>query len=218
MAVRVPMQVILALGLLGPAGIACAQVYHCTAASGAASYQDTPCPPGRRQQVVNLPARGADTPSSPAAATSSPSPAAGASAAAVMPPAVVPPLPTMYACRNYDTGERYLSDNLPPPHQVPLGALGYPGQSLSRAYGANGVGVSAPELARKPVLNPDGPLIANAMVAVQDPCVPATPAQVCDELQRRFDANHRKLRMAMPREGAPYEQREQQLQAQMRGC
>jgi hypothetical protein len=37
-------------------------------------------------------------------------------------------------------------------------------------------------------------------------------------VQRDYDENHRKLRMAMPREQPPYEQRERELQDQLRNC
>jgi Domain of unknown function (DUF4124) len=216
MSARLPASLCLALGLLCLAGAAWAQVYRCTSPGGPVSYQDTPCPRRQRQQVMDLSTAPAST--APAAtAGAEPLPAATAPIEVSAAPAAAP-LPAMYACRDYDTGRPYLSDNLPPPREVPLGALGYPGESLARAYGAGGVGPSAPELARKPRLNPNGPLIANAMVEVQDPCVPATPAQVCGELQRRLDANHEKMRMAFPRERAPYEQRERQLQAEMQRC
>jgi hypothetical protein len=48
--------------------------------------------------------------------------------------------------------------------------------------------------------------------------VPASRPQVCDELRRRFDANHAKLRMAFPSEKAPFQQREDALSAQLKGC
>ena len=124
----------------------------------------------------------------------------------------------MYACTTYDDEDKYLSDTLPAPYPVPLGALGYTTPSLSQAYGGRDrLGVSAPELARRPTIG-RGPLIANAQVLVQDHCVPAPRSQVCDELNRRFKANHEKLRMAFPSEKAPFQQREDELNAQMRGC
>ncbi|HEX6614456.1 MAG TPA: DUF4124 domain-containing protein, partial [Rhodanobacteraceae bacterium] len=60
--------------------------------------------------------------------------------------------------------------------------------------------------------------IANAQVMVQDRCEPAPRPQVCDELRRRFKANHEKLRMAFPSEKASFQQREDQLNAQLQGC
>jgi hypothetical protein len=191
-------------------------VYQCTATDGAVTYQDKPCPAHQRQSTLELsdapivtPAPIASTPPPPSAGTA-PAPVAEAS-----PP---PPLPTMYACASYDGEKQYLSDTLPGPYPVPLGVLGYPGQSLDRAYGGrNRLGMSAPEEARTPRIG-RGPLIANAQVMVRDHCVPAPPSQVCDELRRRFDANHEKLRMAFPSEKAPFQQREDQLNAQLKGC
>ncbi|MGN6313786.1 MAG: DUF4124 domain-containing protein [Rhodanobacteraceae bacterium] len=192
-------------------------VYKCTAPDGMTAYQDKPCPANRRQHTMELP----DAPivtTVPPPVTSAPTPAASrASAPAAVPPPP-PPLPTMYACTTYDGEKKYLSDTLPRPYAVPLGALGYPGQSLDQAYGGRDrIGLSAPEEARKPAIG-RGPLIANAQVMVQDHCVPAPRSQVCDELRRRFDVNHEKLRMAFPSEKAPFQRREDQLNAQLKGC
>ncbi|HET9835301.1 MAG TPA: DUF4124 domain-containing protein [Rhodanobacteraceae bacterium] len=189
-------------------------VYQCTAANGAVAYQDRPCPTQQRQRTLEL----SDAPIvTPAPVTSSPPPPASTTfePVAEAPP---PPVPTMYACTSYDGEKKYLSDTLPGPYPVPLGAMGYPGQSLDSAYGGrNRLGLSAPEEARKPRIG-RGPLIANAQVMVRDHCVPAPRSQVCDELRRRFDANHEKLRMAFPSEKAPFQEREDQLNAQLKGC
>jgi hypothetical protein len=94
--------------------------------------------------------------------------------------------------------------------------MGYPPQSLSQAYGApGGAGMSAPELSRPRV---GGSPAATGMTEVQDYCLPATRAQVCSHVRKEYDENHRKLRMAMPHEQPPLEQREQQLQDQLRNC
>jgi hypothetical protein len=206
-----------ALVLLLPLFAHAVQVYRCVAGDGAVSYQDKSCPAHQKQSTVSL----QDAPevsslAAPASASSSaPAPAASAAPVAAPPPA---PLPMMYACTRYDGQRKYLSDTLPAPYAVPLGAQGYPGQSLDRAYGyPDRLGMSAPEEARKPPVR-GGPLIANAYVEVQDHCVPASRAQVCGELQRRFDANHEKLRMAFPSEKAPFQQRESELNAQLKGC
>lgn len=123
----------------------------------------------------------------------------------------------MYACVGYVNGKRYLTAHPPGPYLAPLGVMGYPPQTLSQAYGApDGAGASAPELAPKPRVG--GPPIAAGMTEVQDYCLPAPHAQVCRFLRREYDENHRKLRMAMPREQPPYEQREQQLAAQLENC
>lgn len=192
-------------------------VFKCTAADGAVTFQDKPCPAHQRQSTLELSDAPIATPA-PAPVAPTPPPSAGTASAPVA-EALPPPLPTMYACTSYDGEKKYLSDTLPRPYPVPLGALGYPGQSLDSAYGGpNRIGLSAPEESRKPGRIARGPLIANAQVMVRDHCVPAPPSQVCDELRRRFDANHEKLRMAFPSEKAPYQQREDQLNAQLKGC
>lgn len=209
---------LLSLALPGAPRIAAAvTIYKCTAHDGAVTYQDKPCPKPQRQIAMEFSDAPIVTPAPAPApiATAAPAPAATVSMAPAMPPPS--PLPTMYACTSYDGEKRYLSDTMPVPYPVPLGALGYPGQGLSQAYGANGLGMSAPEEARKPTLRP-GPLIADAQVMVQDHCVPAPRDQECDELRRRFDANHEKLRMAFPSEKAPFQQREDELNAQLKGC
>lgn len=123
----------------------------------------------------------------------------------------------MYACVGAINGKQYLTRSPPPPYLAPLGVMGYPPQGLSQAYGApGGAGMSAPEGAPKPRVG--GPRIATGMTEVQDFCLPATHAQVCQFVQKEYDANHRKLRMAMPHEQPPYQQREQQLSAQLESC
>lgn len=193
-------------------------IFKCTAPDGAISYQDKPCPAHQHQGTLELSDAPIVTPApAPGASSIGPAPAV-TSAAPVAAPSPASPLPRMYACTTYDGEKSYLSDTLPAPYAVPLGALGYPGRSLDRAYGGrNRLGMSAPEESRKPGFH-RGPLIANAQVMVQDRCVPAPHAQVCDELRRRFKANHEKLRMAFPSEKAPFQQREDALNAQLKGC
>lgn len=210
---RIGLLIAMGYALCSPGAAGAAQVYKCTAASGAVAYQDRLCPTGQKQTAVQLPNVPVIAPvpvaTAPATATSAPP-----VAAANPPPA---PLPIMYACTRYDGQRHYLSDTLPAPYAVPLGALGYPGQSLSRAYGGRDrLGMSAPEEARPPKLG--GPLIANAYVEVQDDCHPATYDQVCGELRRRYEANHEKLRMAFPSEQPPLQAREDELNAQLQGC
>ena len=195
---------------------ASAQVYRCTAASGSVSYQDRACPQGQEQKIVDVPSHappGYVPPSVAAVAT----PAADASVSPM--PTYVPsssPLPTMYECVGAVNGKQYLARSPPPPYLAPLGVMGYPPQSLSQAYGARGgVGMAAPELSKPRI---GGPRIATGMTEVQDRCLPATRAQVCNDVQKEYDENHRKLRMAMPREQPPLEQREQRLAAQLKNC
>lgn len=191
-------------------------VYKCTAADGAITYQDKACAKLQRQATLELSDAPIVTPPpAPLSTAGAPAPAATIAPAPALPPA---PLPRMYACTTYDGEKKYLSDTLPAPYPVPLGALGYTTPSLDQAYGGrNRLGLSAPEEARRPTLG-RGPLIANAQVMVRDPCVPAPRSQVCDELRRRYDANHAKLRMAFPSEKAPFQQREDALNAQLKGC
>ena len=122
----------------------------------------------------------------------------------------------MYVCVGAVNSKHYLTRSPPPPYLAPLGVMGYPPQSLSQAYRTPGrTGMSAPEFSKPPI---GGPRIATGMTEVQDYCLPATHAQVCGYVQREYDENHRKLRMAMPHEQPPLEQREQQLTAQLKNC
>jgi hypothetical protein len=194
-----------------------AQVYRCTTASGSVSYQDRACATGQKQQVINVPSHAPPGYVPPAPATAAaPEDAVGASPAPAYVPPAPSPLPVMYECVGAVNGKQYLTSSPPPPYLAPLGVMGYPPQSLSQAYGApGGAGVSAPELSKPRV---GGPRIAAGMAEVQDYCLPATQAQVCAYVQREYDANDRELRMAMPHEQPPLEQREQVLEDQLRNC
>lgn len=207
---------ILAVGVLGWAA-AHAQVFKCTATNGAVSFQDHACAHGQHQQVIDVPSRSPPGYVPPPVATTALPPAASASvlpARAYVPP---PPLPAMYACVGAVNGKQYLTRSPPPPYLAPLGVMGYPPQSLSQAYGSpGGAGMSAPEGAPKPHIG--GPRIATGMTEVQDFCLPATHAQVCAYVRREYDANDHKLRMAMPHEQPPFEQRERQLASQLKSC
>ncbi|MBN8735638.1 MAG: DUF4124 domain-containing protein [Xanthomonadales bacterium] len=195
-----------------------AQVYRCMTSGGSVAYQDRPCAQGQRQTVVDVPSRAPPGDVPPPVATVATPPAADANAAS--PAVYVPPpspLPVMYACVGAVNGKRYLTRSPPPPYLAPLGAMGWPPQTLSRAYGApGGAGMSAPELSKPRI---GGPRIAAGMTEVEDSCAPAPQAEVCAFVQREYDDNHRKLRMAvLPREQEPLQQREQELQDQLRNC
>lgn len=193
-----------------------AQVFKCTAADGAVGFQDHACAPGQRQQTMDVPGHAAPgyVPAPVATAAAPPPAARPAPAAMVAPPT---PLPGMYACVGAVDGKHYLARSPPLPYLAPLGAMGYPPQGLSQAYGApGGAGMSAPEGAPKPRIG--GPRAATGMTEVHDSCQPATQAQVCRFVQKAYDENHRRLRMAMPREQPPLERREQQLSAQLKNC
>src|SRR5690348_550688 len=214
--VLLPALLLIAFGC-APRVAAAVTIYKCAAQDGAITYQDKPCPARQQQSTMELSDAPIVTPApAPITTASAPAPAATVAPTSVASPP--PPLPTMYACTTYDGEKKYLSDTLPAPYPVPLGALGYPGQSLDQAYGGrNRLGMSAPEEARKPTTG-RGPLIANAQVMVQDHCAPAPRSQVCDALRHRFDANHAKLRMAFPSEKAPFQQREDELNSELKGC
>lgn len=208
------------VGVVGFAWCACAQaqVYKCTATDGSVAYQDRPCARGQRQALVDVPSRPPPGYVPPSAGSAPPDVDADAPAPPL--PAFVPPpapLPELYACVGAVNGKRYLTRNPPGPYLAPLGAMGYPPQSLAGAYGApDGAGVSAPEVAPRPRIG--GPRIGAGMVEVQDACMPAPRAEVCDFVQREYDENHARLRRAMPGEQPPYEQRERELEARLRSC
>lgn len=193
-----------------------AQVYQCTAANGKVSYQDRACARGQKQTLINVPSH-APPGYAPPAPASSPQPPSSPSPLPAPPYVPPPPLPSLYACVGAVNGKRYLTRDPPPPYLAPLGVMGYPPQTLSQAYGSpGGAGMSAPEGAPKPRVG--GPPIAAGMTEVQDACAPASHTDVCAFVQREYDENHRKLRMAMPHEQAPLEQRERELQGQLRNC
>lgn len=193
-----------------------AQVYRCTTANGSVAYQDHACASGQKQTVIDVPSRAPPGYVPPPAATAPEVAAGRASPPPVYVPPAPSPLPVMYECVGAVNGNRYLTSAPPPPYLAPLGVLGYPPQSLSRAYGApGGAGMSAPELAKPRI---GGPRVATGMTEVQDYCLSATHAQVCAYVQREYDANHRKLRMAMPHEQPPLEQREQRLASELKNC
>lgn len=193
-----------------------AQVYRCIGANGNVSYQDRACLAGQKQKIIDLPSHAPPGYFPPPAATvaepvamDDPFPPPG-------PVPAPPPLPAMYACVGAVNGKQYLTRSPPPPYLAPLGVMGYPPQSLARAYGTRGgAGVSAPELSKPRI---GGPRIATGMTEVQDFCLPATHAQVCGYVQKEYDENHRELRRAMPHEQPPLRGREQRLQGQLRNC
>jgi hypothetical protein len=193
-----------------------AQVYRCTAANGSVAYQDHACAAGQKQAVIDVPGRAPPGyVSAPPATAPDPVPRSASPPPVHVTPALSP-LPGMYECVGAVNGKQYLASSPPPPYLAPLGVMGYPPQSLSQAYGApGGAGMSAPELSSP---RTGGPRIASGMTEVQDYCLPATHAQVCAYVQREYDANDRKLHMAMPHEQPPLEQRERQLSAQLKNC
>ena len=193
-----------------------AQVYQCVGANGNVSYQDRACPAGQKQKIIDVPSHAPPGYVPPPVATVAAPVAMGNPLPPPTPAPAPPPLPEMYACVGAVNGEQYLTRSPPPPYLAPLGVMGYPPQSLTRAYGTHGgAGVSAPELSKPRI---GGPRIATGMTEVQDFCLPATHAQVCRLVRRQYDENHGALRRAMPHEQPPLQEHEQQLQGQLRNC
>lgn len=207
---------VVAVACLACCADARAQVYKCTAVDGAVGFQDHACARGQKQTVVDLPSRAPPGYVPPAVSVAPPAASVGTPPPQVHVPPPATPLPELYACVGAVNGKQYLTRSPPAPYLAPLGVLGYPPQTLSQAYGApGGAGMSTPELARRRV---GGPRIATGMTEVQDFCLPATHDQVCGFVQREYDQNYRRLRMAMPHEQPPLEQREQRLRDQLRNC
>lgn len=189
------------------------QVYKCTSAKGAVAFQERACALGQRQAIVDVEAHASPGDAPPPSVTVAP-PVAGASSE--LPPAPTPPapLPVMYECIGAVNGEQYLSAFVPRPYFAPVAMLGYPPQSLSQAYGpGHGVGMPVP------VIPPRGAArVATGMTQVRDACQPATREQVCRFVRRAYDENQRKLRMAMPSEAPPLEQRDRKLSGELQNC
>lgn len=187
------------------------QVYRCTDAQGHVAYQDRPCASGQRQQSLQLEGD-AGVPAT-AASAPAPPPEDAQSAPRMTPRAQAAPLPRLYVCAQASDPEKtYLSDtSQPAPYLAPLGVLGYPGRSLGAM-----VQPSAPEANRHPPLVHSR--LGGGYTWVQDSCRPATHEEICREVQRRYDDNHRKLRSAFPSDKLPLEQREAELRAQLDGC
>lgn len=193
-------------------------VYRCVDAQGNVAFQDRPCPQDAKQAEVWLP----DLPpapkqppdATPAAAESGTSPPSPAPAA--KPPV---PLPPLWICRNAEDGSTYFSRNgSPPVRYVPLGVLGYPGHSLSQAYGPGGIGVSAPELSKTPISTSPRDAIASQYTPLQDECVHASREQTCGWLQKQYDDMTHKLHNAFKDERAILQPQADELESQLNGC
>jgi hypothetical protein len=215
----VPTARLLAAALLVFAAQAMAtDVYKCTDAQGNVAFQDRPCPQDTKQAEVWLP----DAPSAPpqsAAVTSAPLPSDA------NPPPPVPaskspaPLPPLWVCRNAEDGSTYFSRNgSPPVRYVPLGVLGYPGHSLSQAYGPGGIGVSAPGMRQIPIDNSPRDAIASQYTPLQDECVRASREQTCGWLQKQYDDVTHKLHNAFKDQQAILQPQADELESQLNGC
>ncbi|MBS0569120.1 MAG: DUF4124 domain-containing protein [Proteobacteria bacterium] len=194
-------------------------VYKCTDTQGNVAFQDQPCPANATQTQVWLP----DTPPAPPqpAVTTSAQTASDANpppptASAVEPPA---PLPPLWICRKAEDGSTYFSRNgSPPVRYVPLGMLGFPGHSLSQAYGPGGIGVSAPGMRQIPIDHSPGAAAAADYTPLQDECVRASREQTCGWLQEQYDDVTRKLRNAFKDQQAIRQPQADELESQLNGC
>lgn len=195
-------------------------IYRCTGADGTI-YQDTPCATGHEQSVMHYldpappppsppPAPADDTVPTTVAATPEPAPAPA-------PPAIPPP--DFYLCTATD-GSRYLSeDGIGRRSQVPYAMVAGTGKSLSQAYGGpNGIGVSAPELQKRPSVPASQDPLAGAYVWVVDECHHADPVEACAYLRNELDKVESKLRRAFSDTEARLKQEQAQLRERARGC
>lgn len=191
-------------------------VYKCTDAHGNVAFQDHPCATGHDQTLVQI----KEAPAySPPPATDTAAPPAQPTQAAVAAVAPRVPLPPLWVCENAEDGTQYFSRNgAPPVRYVPLGTLGYPGQSLSQAYGPGGIGVSAPGMRKIPIDRSPNAAIAGGYTPVQDRCIRATRDQTCGYLRSQYDKIHEKLRRAFKDERAVLQPQEDTLEAQLGGC
>ena len=191
-----PMQRCLLLVIL--AGVApssaAVEIVRCTSADGEVRYQDRPCAAGEAVKTIRLD----DDPPSPAAAAveaqAAATPALDAAPAALGPARSA--MPPAWLCRR-DDGSRYLSETGTGERRaVPLAMLGVPSRGLADAYGPGGAGVSAPGLARPGIDRSPAAQLGAAHVWVEDPCAPASGADVCRFLEDGIVAAEKRLRYA----------------------
>ena len=197
------------------ANAAAKNVYKCTTPQGDVAFQDQPCPTGATQTQVWL----SDAPAQ--AATATPAPPAADTNPPPTPPIAKPlaPLPPLWVCASADDGSRYFSRNgNPPVRYVPLGVLGYPGQSLSQAYGPGGIGVSAPGMRQIPIDHSPGAAIAGGYTPLQDRCVRASREQTCGWLQKQYDEITHKLHNAFKDQQVILQPQADELASQLNGC
>jgi Domain of unknown function (DUF4124) len=211
-----------ALLLAACGSCAAGDVYKCTNAAGALTYQDHPCAAGDAEKKMDLIP---DAPPPPAAAN----PADDAAPAPAEPPVSASnpmmraqanaSVPTLFVCVHSEDGTQYMSrDGNPQPRLVPAGVLGVGGKSLAQTYAPGGVGVSAPGLRQTPVDRSAASAISGDYVAVQDRCMQATAADTCTYLQKQYDDVHQKLKRAFKDEQAILKPQEEQLSHDLDGC
>lgn len=193
------------------------EVYKCTDASGDVAFQDHPCTTGSDQTLVHVDDTAPQLPAPPTSDVA-PLPARPAQAALPAAPASTP-LPPLWVCENAEDGTQYFSHNgVPPVRYVPLGTLGYPGQSLSQAYGPGGIGVSAPGMRKIPIDRSPDATLAGGYTPLQDRCIQASREQTCSYLRSQYDEIHEKLRRAFKDERAILQPQQDTLEAQLVNC
>ncbi|HTI95117.1 MAG TPA: DUF4124 domain-containing protein [Rudaea sp.] len=203
--------------LVFAAQAAATDVYKCTDAQGNVAFQDRPCPQNAQQAEVWLP----DLPPAPVQSADAPS---APSAASVLPPPVPiskppAPLPPLWICRKAEDGSQYFSRNgSPPVRYVPLGVLGFPGHSLSQAYGPGGIGVSAPGMRQIPIDHSPRDAIASQYTPLQDECARASREQTCGWLQKQYDNVTHKLHNAFKDQQAILQPQADELERELNGC
>ncbi len=207
---RVPPALLLCLLPALPA--AATEVYRCVGAHGRLAFQDTPCPRGSVQKILDLPTPGPTQPAPPLPATprTAPPPAASPPSAPSL------PLPALYRCVNATNGKPYLSTvGDPQPYLAPLGVLGVPQLPLARAYGPGGIGVSAPGAG--PPANVASP-VAGYYTWVQDRCLPLPRGAVCANLRRRLDTLQSRISQTFQFDRPPLQAEARTLRAQLQNC
>ena len=203
---------VLLLCLLPALPAAATEVYRCVGVHGRLAFQDTPCPRGSAQKILDLPTPGPAQPAPPLPAT----PRTAPPPAATPPSAPSLPLPALYRCVNATNGKTYLSTvGDPQPYLAPLGVLGVPQLPLARAYGPGGIGVSAP--AAGPPANVASP-IAGYYTWVQDRCLPLPRGAVCANLRRRLDTLQSRISQTFQVDRPPLQAEARTLRAQLQNC
>ena len=101
---------------------------------------------------------------------------------------------------------------------VPLGVLGFPGHSLSQAYGPGGIGVSAPGMRKIPIDASPQASIGADFTPLQDECMRASREQTCGWLQRQYDDVTHKLRNAFKDQQAILQPQADELENQLNRC
>jgi hypothetical protein len=181
------------------------EVYRCVDARGRLAFQDQPCPPRSRQQLLNLPT---PPPAVPAPALA---PLRQASSAPPAPPAKPAlPLPALYRCIRATDHKPYLSTiGDPQPYAVPLAVLGIQPMSMART--------AAPAQRPGPPSNLVSPF-TGYYTWVQDRCAPLPRAAVCTNLRERLDQLDTRIEHTFQFDRAPLRHQAATLRAQLQNC